>query len=170
MHCFLEAGGRFFDVDKFLARSPWLKRSEVTRRGNPVRGMLRNRVGKVSQESTIQVQITSREGAYEKLEPAVKAAIRFVCRWETELKRLRGTSGIMWARLRFGIKWPEGIAVIERTFPAELTALAGKNYLDLHLSVYWAQAWRPEDVKRVSTRGSVVRPRKRKPTRKRSTL
>ena len=154
MHCFLEAGGRCFDVDKFLAESPWRKRADVIRRGDVVRGRVRRKLADVvKQESTIQVQVTSREGAYEKLEPAVRAPTRFLRRWENETERLRRSPGITWMRLRFGIKWPEKFVVIERTFPGQLVALAGKNKIDLHLSVYWAQAWRPQDEERDARRG-----------------
>lgn len=124
--CVLRAGGARFDVDAFLATSPWTPAS--VRRPNVAR-LGRSSPGKPG--FTVLVS----EAGLEDFKGQVDGAVAFIDRCGPEIVRLAAFPGVDGLDLDFGIK-QRGLPAETDTFPAVLARRAGELGLDLTISRY----------------------------------
>ena len=130
MTCVLRAGGEAFDVDAFLAESPF-EVEAIFRRGEP---RLKHRPdGPKCTRSGFNVATS--ESDIGDLKGQVEGAIQFLERHSTELRRLMAFEGVEGAELNFAVFRRE---VPDQThkFPSELLLRAGVLGLDIALSHY----------------------------------
>jgi hypothetical protein len=131
MSCVLRAAGRTFDVERYLARSPF-RPLAVHRRGEPVlsatkpNGRERTRLG-------CNIEVSGRDFA--DFAGQVRDAIRFLKGNGAAVRRLRRFPGVEAVTLDFGVVWRDVAAQMD-AFPEELVALAGQCALGLCISHY----------------------------------
>jgi hypothetical protein len=131
MSCVLRAAGRTFDVEKYLARSPF-RRLAVHRRGEPVPPATKPN-GPKRPRSGCNIEVSGREFA--DFAGQVRDAIRFLKGNGAAVRRLRRFPGVDAVTLHFGVVWRD-VAAQTDAFPEELVALAGKCALGLCISHY----------------------------------
>ena len=131
MGCILRASGRHFNVDRYLSKSPFTD-YHVYRRGEP-RFTTKPR-GEKNGTTGINIAISHR--SFNNLNRQIKAAISFLKKNRTEIKRLVRFTGLDGPPvLDFGINKRGFPGQFDR-FSAELVSLAGRLGLAIELSQY----------------------------------
>jgi hypothetical protein len=127
----VRACGRDFDVDAFLAASPW-RPTKVFRRGEPVVPGTRA-AGRRSGESGFNVSVS--EAGFDNFAGQLADAMEFLTNCEVEVRRLVQFPGVAEVVLDFGIARRDVAAQYDR-LPAELVRRAGACGLAIELSHY----------------------------------
>ncbi len=127
MSCVLRAAGRGFDIEAFLADSPF-KPESVYQKGQ---AKLSGEVGRAAAGFNLTV---SRAG-FGDLAGQVRDAIAFLDEFEDELRRLGRFTGVDEVSLDFGIAWRD-VAAQTDTFPPELLWRVGALDIALGVSHY----------------------------------
>jgi hypothetical protein len=131
MGCVLRAYGRRFDVDRYLARSPF-RPCSVRRRGEPVAALSQPK-GRKCIHSGCNIDVSKRDFA--DLKGQILDAICFLRRYGPAIRALRRFPGVEWARLDFGVDWLDVVYQCD-VLPQELVVLAGRCQLGLEISHY----------------------------------
>jgi len=118
MSCVLRVSGKGFNVDAFLADSPF-EPDDVFEKGESLTGF----------------NLTVSAASPEDLETQVDDAMRFLDEHEEELRRLTGFDGVDIAFLDFAVRWRD-VAVHVDTFPSDFIWRAGALDISLTVSHY----------------------------------
>jgi hypothetical protein len=130
MSCVLRAIGVSFDVDAFLAKSPF-RAQAVFHRGSPK--MPGSPDGAKWASSGFNVAVSDQ--GFDDLALQVRDAARFLNLHEDELRRLGGFPGVEEVCLDFGIRRRD-VAMQTEVFPADLLWQAGALDIDLVVTHY----------------------------------
>ena len=136
---YFELLGECFDPNAALASSPLLEFADIQRKGEST-GLSRD---PVCETSGLQIWIGGDETAG--LEEQIVEALHFLREDAQEIRRLRDYPGVDYARLRFGDRWPEGIAAHYPRLPSELLLACGELGLDIVLSQYLMEKWKDDE-------------------------
>lgn len=126
MSCVLRASGQGFDVDAFLAGSPF-SRPAVSKRREPTTG---GDEPETTSLSGFSLEVS--QAGVDDLEGQIEEAIAFLDEHEHELRRLGSFMGVDEVCLTFGVRWRQLPAQTD-SFPPELLWRSGA--LDIALEV-----------------------------------
>ena len=129
MACLLRARGAEFDVEAYLAGSPFAEASSY-RGGDPTVGAGRR------QTAGFTLAVGPARGG--DLDSQVEQAVEFLDQHEDELRRLGRYPGVEEVELDFGIAWREGSSQTD-LFPPELLWRAGALDIALRVTHYLTQ-------------------------------
>jgi hypothetical protein len=129
MSCVLRASGQEFDVDGFLAQSPF-KPEAVFRRGEPVAAEPDSPA-----RGAAGFNLTVSAASGDDLATQIEEATRFLDAHEDELRRLTGFDGVEVVFLNFGVSWRD-VAVHTDVFPSDILWRAGALDISLAVSHY----------------------------------
>ncbi len=133
MSCVLRASGKSFDVDAFLATSPF-KPESVFRKGELIAPHQADGAARATGGFNLSVSAASMDD----LAAQVDDATRFLDEHEEELRRLGGFDGVDIVFLDFLVRWREA-AVHTDAFPSDLLWRAGALDISLAVSHHIAQ-------------------------------
>lgn len=145
MSCVLRVFGKRFDVDRYLARSPF-RPCGVHRRGEPVAPLTQPN-GRKRTQSGCNIEVSKKDFA--DFAGSIRDAIRFLRKHGPAVRALRRFAGVEWARLDFGVEWCDVIYQCD-VLPEALVVLAGRCRLGLEISHY-PVATRRSDTRRAAS-------------------
>jgi hypothetical protein len=127
--CILFVAGAVFDVDVFLKPSKWNSSASPFYKGQ--KSELK-RLPQLSQ-SGFKINISNPD---DNIELQMNKATVFLEEQDSELRRLKGFSGVEEIELRFGGWWYEDTAAFVLSLPPKLISLAGRHGLEVSVCVY----------------------------------
>jgi hypothetical protein len=127
--CIFTAIGSDFDVDAFLATSPWRGFAEPFHRGEATPYAVRP----VCTYSGFQIHISDLDE--DELEPQIQDSLEFIGLASVELKRLAAFAGVETMVFDIGLVWKDTFYQ-SHSLPPEFLRLAGEHGLTVELSVY----------------------------------